>query len=108
MRRSRFAPVAGAFILILAIFFGQAAVVGAGDPAQNPAEFINRLGTRAIDSLTGADVTDEERAERFRKILDDGFDIRAIGRFVLGRYWHRATKDQRSEYLQLFDKANGT
>jgi phospholipid transport system substrate-binding protein len=31
------------------------------------------------------------------------FNVRTIGKFVLGRYWRKASKKERTEYLSLFE-----
>jgi len=71
--------------------------------AQNPVGFIRSTGQEAIDSLTAKNLSDKERANRFRIILRRTFDVRVIARFTLGRYWHRATKEQQKEYVHLFE-----
>ena len=38
----------------------------------------------------------------FKAVLDAGFDIDAMGRFVLGRYWRTASPPERDEYMALF------
>src|SRR3954468_15177737 len=63
-------------------------------------EFITRLAERAIEGLTERDLPLPERLARFRKLLNDGFDVPQIGRFVLGRYWRVASEDERGEYLK--------
>ena len=44
----------------------------------------------------------EAREARFRRLLWDGFAMRKIGRFVVGRYWKAMTPDQQGEYQTLF------
>lgn len=63
--------------------------------------FINATGNRALNALSGA-ATRAQREDAFRSILNDSFDIQSIGKFVLGRYWRIATKDERVEYIDLF------
>jgi len=65
--------------------------------------FVSRLAERAIQGLTNKDISTEERTQRFRQLLTEGFDVPQIGRFVLGRYWRVATEDERAEYLKLFE-----
>jgi len=77
--------------------------VNAPAAAEGPDGFIRTTGQAAIKSLTSKDLTDVERRGRFRAILRRTFDIRVIARFTLGRYWRRATKAQRKEYVQLFE-----
>ena len=69
----------------------------------NADDFIRQVGNEAIQSLTNQALNDEQRKERFREILNRTFKIRLIARFTLGRYWRRATKEQRKEYVGLFE-----
>ncbi len=69
---------------------------------EEAAAFIEVLGTEAISTLGDPALSEERRIEEFRRLLYQGFDIRTIGRFALGRYWRRTTQDQRSEYEALF------
>jgi phospholipid transport system substrate-binding protein len=66
-------------------------------------EFIVNLGNQAIETLTGSSVTDAEREQRFRQLFVANFDVPAIGRTVLGRYWRTATPAEQSEYLKAFE-----
>ena len=67
-------------------------------------DFIRDLGDKAIEVLRTSESSLEEREARFRTLLKDGFDIQFIGRFVLGKEWRRATPEQRSDYLNLFNE----
>ena len=70
--------------------------------ADNPEQFIASLGDRALQILAGGSQNPSERDIAFRKVLDEGFDLALIGRYAMGRYWRRATQEQRSEYIKLF------
>ena len=48
-------------------------------------------------------LSEEDRVAEFRRLLVNGFDLRTIGRFILGRYWRRATPAERQEFEQLFE-----
>ena len=61
------------------------------------------LGNDAIAQLTDESVTKDIREQRFRALFVEGFDIPAIGRFVLGRHWKTATEQQRTDFLQIFE-----
>lgn len=68
------------------------------------AGFIDGMAKRAIGILqTGGAGTAQGRAE-FTQILNRGFDLPTIGRFVLGRYWNSTSPQQRQEYMQLFER----
>lgn len=71
--------------------------------AQDPAQFIDALGKKALGSLTSKDMSSGELTQRFRQLLNENFDIPTIGRFALGRYWNTANPAQQTEYLKLFE-----
>ena len=48
-------------------------------------------------------LTDEERIRKFHVLLVDRFDLRLIGRYVLGVHWRRASPEQRIEFSGLFE-----
>jgi phospholipid transport system substrate-binding protein len=64
--------------------------------------FVEKLGERAINELTPEDISDADRVKRMRALLVDAFDMPAIAKFVLGVYWRRATKEERGEFLELY------
>ncbi len=53
--------------------------------------------------LTDESIPADQRKERFRRLFKDNFDIPAIGRFVLGRYWRPADEAERGEFLAVFE-----
>jgi phospholipid transport system substrate-binding protein len=71
--------------------------------ADAPTDFISDLGARAITELTAKDMSQADRETKFRQLLDQHFDVPAIGRFVLGRHWKVATDAQKTEFLKLFE-----
>lgn len=96
------AAIAVAFVLL----FVAVAPAKAQDfmSAKDPATFIDQLGEAAIQSLTAPNLNADERRQRFRDLLHRSFNVRGIGRFVLGRYWKVATEEERQEYLKLFEE----
>jgi phospholipid transport system substrate-binding protein len=71
--------------------------------AANAQEFIANLGAEAIATLTGPDVSDVEREQRFRELFVTHFDVKGIGRTALGKNWRSATPEEQQEYLQTFE-----
>ncbi len=72
---------------------------GAGDPAG----FVRAFGARAVAVLADQSLAPQARAEEFRQLLIERFDVARIGRFALGRYWRKATEEQRAEYARVFE-----
>ncbi len=87
--------------LVLATTFSIGAV--AQKAQADTEEFIASLGDRALQVLVVDSQSETEREDAFRELLSEGFDLRLIGRYALGRYWRRATAEQRSEYAKLFE-----
>ncbi len=73
------------------------------EPGQ-ASDFIEKLGTEAIGTLAQTGVDRKTREERLQYLLDKGFAIDAIGKFVLGRHWRRASESQRQRYLAVFEQ----
>jgi phospholipid transport system substrate-binding protein len=95
MRRSLLTAV---FVLIAAVLASAIPAAAAADPTA----LISNLGTRALEVL-GKNATPSQRADRFRALLREDFDVPGIARFVLGRYWNIATEQQRAEFVKLFE-----
>ncbi len=64
--------------------------------------FIQNLGDRAMKVISNKQIQPTQRTNEFSQILSDCFDLKTIGRFVIGRTWNTATPQQQSEYLDLF------
>jgi len=97
--RLRFAALFSAATLALALLCGQARAM----PAADPSALINQLVTQAINVIVDKNEPEDRREAKFRSLLQSGFDIPRISRFVLGRYWNAATEDQRKQFSQLFE-----
>ncbi|NQV84257.1 MAG: ABC transporter substrate-binding protein [Rhodospirillales bacterium] len=65
-------------------------------------KFIESLTQDAIDMLTG-DLTREERADRFRTLMNKNFSIPGIAKFVVGRHLRKATEAEKTQYMQLYE-----
>ncbi len=92
--------LAGCMILalVLAAFPGHAA-----DTQEEARQLIESLADKAIAALTVKKVPREERVKRFRVLLHEHFAVKTIWRWVMGRYWRKATDGERTEFLKLFE-----
>lgn len=93
----------GAFLFSAAVC---AQPVDAATPNPEAAiSFVTTLANQAIDILRQTDENDLDKREAvFRNILTEGFDLRAIGRLILGKHWRTASEKQRDDYLNLFSE----
>lgn len=64
--------------------------------------FMLEIGDKVITLLTDKSISNQERADQFREILNTKFNVKAIGKFVLGRYWKQASDQEKERFLELF------
>jgi len=73
------------------------------DTDTDAAAFITRLGSRAIDIMKSAQSTTfAQREAEFRILLEKGFDLKMISRFIIGKHWREATDEQKEAYDVVF------
>ncbi|WP_158497772.1 MlaC/ttg2D family ABC transporter substrate-binding protein [Magnetospirillum gryphiswaldense] len=66
--------------------------------------FIQDLADTAMNTVAVKDLSDAERALRFRNLFVNTFDLPEISKLVLGRYWRPpTTAEQRGEFQKLFE-----
>jgi phospholipid transport system substrate-binding protein len=91
-------------ILVALLLVGLAALPARASDADQAKAVIDGMAQRAISVLKETGQGDRaSREAQFRQIFQDSFDIPKIGQFVLGIYWRRASEQQRTEYLKLFE-----
>lgn len=98
---SRRALLASAGIICVALAV-TAVSSRAEDIAKACAEFVSDLAERVIKILKDKSIGKDDRVKALSQIFLDGFDVRAIGRFALGRYWQNASEADREDYLAAF------
>jgi phospholipid transport system substrate-binding protein len=86
-------------VLLLAVFL-PISVATAAVPQE---AFIAKLGQDAITLLADKGITPAKRKAEFGRMLRTNFDLKTVGRFVLGRHWRTATPTQQAEYQRLFE-----
>ena len=90
----------GVLLAVLTFAVGAPRVAASDDPA---IAYVRGLGEDVIAILNDkANSTLAEREAAFRGVIARGFDIPTVSRFVLGRHWMSATKEQRAEFSALF------
>mgnify|MGYP000745989079 CR=1 FL=1 len=78
--------------------------VRAADPLEARAEtLIASLADKALQALTVEGASRAMRVGRFRRLFNDNFAVQGMAKWILGRYWRRASEQERSEYLFLFE-----
>lgn len=92
-----FLNVIGCFLILFAL---QKPAVAADD---GPGSFVIRLGEKTIEKLTDISLTPAARESEFRTLLREGFAIKAIAKFVLGKYGAEAPAAKVDEFNQVFE-----
>lgn len=93
-----------AFIFACLLALPGVAFAGGKNLDTPAAQFVQKLGDKALTSLTARDIPAAERSKRVRALLTENFDIATISKFVLGTHWREATDAQRGEYGKLFEE----
>lgn len=69
------------------------------------AGFLKNLQEKAASRLGDASISETEKEDHFRKLFNEHFDVLAIGRFVIGRYWRAASQEDQDSFLAVFEDA---
>jgi phospholipid transport system substrate-binding protein len=96
MTRSPFKHLGALVFLVLAYT--------APTQAASPQDFVKNMGDKAFSSLSEEGLSQDQRTQRFRELLNEAFDLPRIARFTLGRYWRTATDEEKTEFIDLFEK----
>jgi phospholipid transport system substrate-binding protein len=96
MTRSPFKHLGALVFLVLAYT--------APTQAASPQDFVKNMGDKAFPSLSEEGLSQDQRTQRFRELLNEAFDLPRIARFTLGRYWRTATDEEKTEFIDLFEK----
>ncbi|MEH6404517.1 MAG: ABC transporter substrate-binding protein [Sneathiella sp.] len=106
MKSSKFLLASYAALFLLAgiptISVGTASVAEATSE-KKAVGLVEKLGQEAVTLLSRPDLDDHAKRIGFKSLVDRDFDMKLIGRFVLGKHWRKATKEQQTEYLVLFN-----
>jgi len=91
--------------LVMAIVISGNTAAGADDAdfAIGAKQFIEGLTDDAMTSLAVSGIEKEERRERFRRLMLEKFAFKGIAKWVLGRYWRKASEDERTQFIALFE-----
>ncbi len=72
---------------------------------ENPIAFLEDLQEVSKRELADTSRSEAEREMRFRELFRDKFDLPAIGKFVIGRFWRKADASEQDGFLQVFEAA---
>ncbi|WP_420349813.1 MlaC/ttg2D family ABC transporter substrate-binding protein [Pelagibius sp.] len=96
-------PLVTPLAALVVVIFTLTAAPAAAFNNQQATDFLGSLQERAVAELSDASISNNEKEERFRTLFNQSFDVPAIGRFVLGRYWRGASDEDRDAFLAVFE-----
>ncbi|HMB75708.1 MAG TPA: ABC transporter substrate-binding protein [Kiloniellaceae bacterium] len=101
-----FLPLGALAALVMAVSLSATAVTRSAPAlaAEDAGTFLVSFGEEAAAELNDAGLTKEERAERFRALLNEAVDMQALVKFILGRYWRVATPEERMDFQSTFEE----
>ena len=74
----------------------------ANDRVLEAEQLVTALITELQQTSLRADMTDKDNKQVLDQLVESYFDVDAITRFSVGRYWRVANESERSEYAKLF------
>ncbi len=96
----RFIMAACASVFLLAVWSTNAPTA---DDNADARQFIQSLADQSLTIMRDNETLSfDERESRFRELFVEGFDLKVIARFVVGRHWRTASATQRAAYIDLF------
>ena len=101
-RNRQLAGIVAPCFLVLFLLLPAPAPAATNDGS--PSAFIKELGTAAISMVSDKELDQKARIKRFRVLLKNGFALKAISKFALGRYWKKTSPEQKERYTKLFEE----
>ncbi len=93
-------------VLTLGSTLPSAAFAAAEEPLYHEARtFLASLGERANEVARDNASPKSDRETRIRDLLREGFDLKVLARLALGKHWRKLDKDQRVEFVEVFEDA---
>lgn len=74
--------------------------------ASEAEKFVKKMTDEGIEQIINANVSKEEKQQRFKKLFNDALDLDFIGKYVLGRYWRTASADQKKNFIDTYRELN--
>ncbi len=68
---------------------------------QSASDWISNLGDRVVGVLRVTENDMDRRKTELENIFLESFDVDFIARFVIGRFWRKATPEQQAEFMEI-------
>ena len=84
---------------VLLVFVGVSAASLGSESAK---AHIESLGREAIETLTSGTLGESAQRAKFLELLDRGFDVPSIAKYVMGKHWSSLASEQQSSFISKF------
>lgn len=93
-------------VLALVVALALTALPAGASFAKEPdaGAFLKALSDEAFAKLSDPALSEVDKERNFSGLFRSAFDVPAISRFVLGRYWQRASAEQQEAFMQAFEE----
>ncbi len=91
-------------IAVLVLSFGVLMPTAGWAKEADAGAFLKSLSRDASMKLGSIELSEAQKEENFRQLFRSAFDVPAISRFVLGKYWRRASEAQREDFVAAFEE----
>ncbi|MFW0777688.1 MAG: MlaC/ttg2D family ABC transporter substrate-binding protein [Rickettsiales bacterium] len=71
--------------------------------AESAGKYVESLGNKAVGIISSEKLSKDSKQKKLEKIFSSNVDIPWVGRFVMGRYWRKATDKQKKDYLKAYE-----
>ena len=91
------------FVGFYLLFCAHLSMAHANNVSAGAENFIETLATATQNTFLNKNLAPSVHKEEFRKIMVDNFDLKGVGKWVIGRYWRKSSANERIKYLQVFE-----
>lgn len=65
-------------------------------------DFVQKLGDNVLGIVDDGAMSASQKEDRLTATFSSAVDVDWVGKFVLGKYWRRATDEQKTRYQELY------
>ena len=95
-----------ALFSVLGVAFAAPGVSSAQTEASGAGTLLESMTHEVFTTLEDSSLSRTEKERELRKVFRHNFDVPAISRFVLGKYWRSASEAERLDFIDAFEEMN--
>lgn len=91
-------------LLLVACSAGFLASPAHASSTKGASDYIQSLGDKALSIISHKQYSKDQKQDRLEKLFSDSVDFDWVAKFVMGRYWRKATDAQKKRYVGEYRK----